>query len=271
VDKKSREILYTTLAGVQYVSSEIACGSNHSPPWKWGLGTDETWVKSLSLCGLWGLEGTRRYLSPSREVAAAIPRSQGGRATHAGVDRRWHAVCDTEGIDERHTGARLHGGTRDPRRGVTEGQSSVSSPASGNCSGTRGTSARHTGARATTPGFKPLKPRYHVYPVGRRRTSHAQRRDQLGASLVPPTIFPKAPIECSHSAHSQEYSPFPCRSTRRPGSVRHADDRRGTRACPPKPAVPLSPALTLTHHPSLTHPSTERTLAGGQHGALPDV
>ena len=109
-----------------YVSSEIACGSNHSPPWKWGLGTDETWVKSLSLCGLWGLEGTRRYLSPSREVAAAIPRSREGAATHAGVDRRWHAVCDTEGIDERHTGARLHGGTRDPRRGVTEGQSSVS-------------------------------------------------------------------------------------------------------------------------------------------------
>ena len=120
MDKKSREILYTTLAGVQYVSSEIACGSNHSPPWKWGLGTDETWVKSLSLCGLWGLEGTRRYLSPSREVAAAIPRSREGAATHAGVDRRWHAVCDTEGIDERHTGARLHGGTRDPRRGVTE-------------------------------------------------------------------------------------------------------------------------------------------------------
>ena len=112
--------------GPPYVSSEIACGSNHSPPWKWGLGTDETWVKSLSLCGLWGLEGTRRYLSPSREVAAAIPRSQGGRATHAGVDRRWHSVCYTEGIDERHTGARLHGGTRDPRRGVTEGQSSVS-------------------------------------------------------------------------------------------------------------------------------------------------
>jgi hypothetical protein len=112
--------------GPPYVSSEIACGSNHSPPWKWGLGTDETWVKSLSLCGLWGLEGTRRYLSPSREVAAAIPRSREGAATHAGVDRRWHAVCDTEGIDERHTGARLHGGTRDPRRGVTEGQSSVS-------------------------------------------------------------------------------------------------------------------------------------------------
>ena len=112
--------------GPPYVSSEIACGSNHSPPWKWGLGTDETWVKSLSLCGLWGLEGTRRYLSPSREVAAAIPRSREGAATHAGVDRRWHTVCDTEGIDERHTGARLHGGTRDPRRGVTEGQSSVS-------------------------------------------------------------------------------------------------------------------------------------------------
>ena len=89
------------------------------------VGTDETWVKSLSLCGLWGLEGTRRYLSPSREVAAAIPRSREGAATHAGVDRRWHAVCDTEGIDERHTGARLHGGTRDPRRGVTEGQSRV--------------------------------------------------------------------------------------------------------------------------------------------------
>jgi len=111
--------------GPPYVSSEIACGSNHSPPWKWGLGTHETWVKSLSLCGLWGLEGTRRYLSPSREVAAAIPRSREGAATHAGVDRRWHAVCDTEGIDERHTGARLHGGTRDPRRGVTEGQSRV--------------------------------------------------------------------------------------------------------------------------------------------------
>lgn len=120
MDENSREILYTTLAGVQYVSSEIACGSNHSPPWKWGLGTHETWVKSLSLCGLWGLEGTRRYLSPSREVAAAIPRSREGAATHAGVDRRWHAVCDTEGIDERHTGARLHGGTRDPRRGATE-------------------------------------------------------------------------------------------------------------------------------------------------------
>lgn len=85
-----------------------------------GSGNRRNLGKSLSLCGLWGLEGTRRYLSPSREVAAAIPRSREGAATHAGVDRRWHAVCDTEGIDERHTGARLHGGTRDPRRGVTE-------------------------------------------------------------------------------------------------------------------------------------------------------
>ena len=195
------------------------------------------------------------------------------RATHAGVDRRWHAVCDTEGIDERHTGARLHGGTRDPRRGVTEG-SSVS-PASGNCSGTRGTSARHTGARAVFPGFKPLKPRYHVYPVGRRRTSHAQRRDQLGASLVPPTIFPKAPIECSHSAHSQEYFPFPCRSTRDGPAAREVFDTPTTVAAParvhrnpPCPSPQHSQSLTIL--PS-RHPSTERTLAGGQHGALPDV
>ena len=257
--------MYTTLAGVQYVSSEIACGSNHSPPWKWGLGTDETWVKSLSLCGLWGLEGTRRYLSPSREVAAAIPRSQGGRATHAGVDRRWHAVCDTEGIDERHTGARLHGGTRDPRRGVTEG-SSVS-PASGNCSGTRGTSARHTGARAVFPGFKPLKPRYHVYPVGRRRTSHAQRRDQLGASLVPPTIFPKAPIECSHSAHSQEYFPFPCRSTRDGPAAREVFDTPTTVAAParvhrnpPCPSPQHSQSLTIL--PSRIHRQNEPSPVG---------
>ena len=133
--------------------------SDHSPPWKWGLETHETWVSFALFVrpqGTRSLEGgaTRRYLSPSREVAAAIPRSREGAATHAGVDRRWHAVCDTEGIDERHTGARLHGGTRDPRRGVTEGQSSVT--ASGNCSGTRGTSARHTGARAVFPGFKPL-------------------------------------------------------------------------------------------------------------------
>ena len=133
MDKKSREILYTTLAGVQDVSSEIAIGSNHSPPWKWGLETHETWVSFALFVrpqGTRSLEGsaTRRYLSPSREVAAAIPRSRERAATHAGVDRRWHAVCDTEGIDERHTGARLHGGTRDPRRGVTEGQSSVSPP-----------------------------------------------------------------------------------------------------------------------------------------------
>ena len=195
-------------------------------------------------------------------------------------------------VDVRHTRASIGGGTRfvtprvstngTPARVFTAGRAIRGearprpvSPASGNCSGTRGTSARHTGARAVFPGFKPLKPRYHGYPVGRRRTSHAQRRDQLGASLVPPTIFPKAPIECSHSAHSQEHLTFPCRSTRdghaARGSVRRADDRRGTRACPPKPAVPLSPTLTVTHHPSLTYPSTERTLAGGQHGALPDV
>ena len=184
------------------MSSEIAIGSNHSPPWKWGLETHETWVSFALFVrpqGTRSLEGsaTRRYLSPSREVAAAIPRSREGAATHAGVDRRWHAVCDTEGIDERHTGARLHGGTRDPRRGVTEGQSSVS-PASGNCSGTRGTSARHTGARAVFPGFKPLKPRYHVYPVGRRRTSHAQRRDQLGECAMPRTHSQKSPDQCSH-------------------------------------------------------------------------
>lgn len=239
------------------MSSEIACGSNHSPPWKWGLGTDETWVKSLSLCGLWGLEGTRRYLSPSREVAAAIPRSQGGRATHAGVDRRWHAVCDTEGIDERHTGARLHGGTRDPRRGVTEGQSSVSSPASGNCSGTRGTSARHTGARATTPGFKPLKPRYHVYPVGRRRTSHAQRRDQLGASLVPPTIFPKARSNVPTAPQSGILSfsvsintpPGKCSTRRRPS--RHPRVSTETH----RAHLPHN----HSHSTSFPHPSIDRT------------
>lgn len=193
--------------------------------------------------------------------------------------------------ERRHTRASIGGGTRfvtprvstngTPARVFTAGRAIRGearprpvSPASGNCSGTRGTSARHTGARAVFPGFKPLKPRYHVYPVGRRRTSHAQRRDQLGASLVPPTIFPKAPIECSTAPQSGILSfsvSINTRWTRRPGSVRHADDRRGTRACPPKPAVPLSPALTVTHHPSLTYPSTERTLAGGQHGALPDV
>ena len=160
MDKKSREILYITLAGVQDVSSEIAIGSNTAlrgsgvwKPTKPGL----VFALFVRPQGTRTLEGsaTRRRYSPSREVAAAIPRSREGAATHAGVDRRWHAVCDTEGIDERHTGARLHGGTRDPRRGVTEGQSSVS-PASGNCSGTRGTSARHTGARAVFPGFKPL-------------------------------------------------------------------------------------------------------------------
>ena len=265
MDKKSREILYTTLAGVQDVSSEIAIGSNHSPPWKWGLETHETWVSFALFVrpqGTRSLEGsaTRRYLSPSREVAAAIPRSREGAATHAGVDRRWHAVCDTEGIDERHTGARLHGGTRDPRRGVTEGQSSVS-PASGNCSGTRGTSARHTGARAVFPGFKPLKPRYHVYPVGRRRTSHAQRRDQLGASLVPPTIFPKAPIECPHSAtirntflfrvdqHVMDPPPGKCSTRRRPS--RHPRVSTETRRAP----LPR----THSHSPTFPHSSIDRT------------
>ena len=175
-------------------------------------------------------------------------------------------------VDVRHTRASIGGGTRfvtprvstngTPARVFTAGRAIRGearprpvSPASGNCSGTRGTSARHTGARAVFPGFKPLKPRYHVYPVGRRRTSHAQRRDQLGASLVPPTIFPKAPIECSHSATVRNTFLFrvdqhgKCSTRRRPS--RHPRVSTETRRAP----LPN----THSHSPSLTHVSIDRT------------
>ena len=88
MDKKSREILYTTLAGVQDVSSEIACGSNHSPPWKWGLGTHETWVSFALFVSHRGLEDTSRRPERSR------PPFRGRR------------------VDVRHTRASIGGGTR---------------------------------------------------------------------------------------------------------------------------------------------------------------
>ena len=211
--------------------------------------------------GTRSLEGsaTRRYLSPSREVAAAIPRSRERAATHAGVDRRWHAVCDTEGIDERHTGARLHGGTRDPRRGVTEGQSSVS-PASGNCSGTRGTSARHTGARAVFPGFKPLNlGTMSTLSVDVERvtlngvTSSVRRSCPRPFSQKPRSNVPKAPVRNTFlfrvDQHVMDPPPGKCSTRRRPS--RHPRVSTETRRAP----LPR----THSHSPTFPHSSIDRT------------
>ena len=74
--------------------------------------------------------------------------------------------------------------------------------------------------------------------------------------------------------HSQEYFPFPCRSTPMDTPPGKCSTRRRPSRHPRVSTETRGAPLPNTHShspPSLTHPSTERTLAGGQHGALPDV
>ena len=211
------------------------------------------------MCGLWGLEGTRRYLSPSREVAAAIPRSREGAATHAGVDRRWHAVCDTEGIDERHTGARLYGGTRDPRRGVTEGQSSVSPP--------REIVPGRAGHRRDTRARGPLLPGLSRVNLGTMSTlsvdvervtlngvtSSVRRSCPRPFSQKPRSNVPTAPVRNTFlfrvDQHVMDPPPGKCSTRRRPS--RHPRVSTETRRAP----LPR----THSHSPTFPHSSIDRT------------
>jgi hypothetical protein len=67
--------------------------------------------------------------------------------------------------------------------------------------------------------------------------------------------------------HSQEYFPFPCRSTRDGPAAREVFDTPTTVAAPARvhrnPRVPLSPTLTVTHHlPSLIHRQNEPSPVG---------
>ena len=94
-------------------------------------------------------------------------------------------------------------------------------------------------------------------------TSSVRRSCPRPFSQKPRSNVPTAPQSGILSfSVSINTPPGKCSTRRRPS--RHPRVSTETRRAP----------LPNTHShspPSLTHPSTERTLAGGQHGALPDV